>query len=112
MNELWYTFYCFFFLQASMDEKFACQATIENHTRAYKLQCAKFDEEVNTAKAQAQLAYELEVAKIQQKIRTEQIKIDVIVRKKQIEIEEEEVKRKEKELQGTVKLPAEAEAYK
>jgi len=98
--------------KASMDEKFACQATIENHTRAYKLQCAKFDEEVNTAKAQAQLAYELEVAKIQQKIRTEQIKIDVIVRKKQIEIEEEEVKRKEKELQGTVKLPAEAEAYK
>ena len=85
----------FLFLQASMDEKFACQATIENHTRAYKLQCAKFDEEVNTAKAQAQLAYELEVAKIQQKIRTEQIKIDVIVRKKQIEIEEEEVKRKD-----------------
>jgi len=98
--------------KASMDERFSCQATIENHTRAYKLQCAKFDEEVNTAKAQAQLAYELEVAKIQQKIRTEQIKIDVIVRKKQIEIEEEEVKRKEKELQGTVKLPAEAEAYK
>merc|ERR1719422_2898058 len=54
--------------KASMDERFSCQATIENHTRAYKLQCAKFDEEVNTAKAQAQLAYELEVAKIQQKI--------------------------------------------
>merc|ERR1719277_1420850 len=51
--------------KASMDERFSCQATIENHTRAYKLQCAKFDEEVNTAKAQAQLAYELEVAKIQ-----------------------------------------------
>merc|ERR1711879_829116 len=56
--------------KAAMDEKFATQATVENHTRAYKLQCAKFDEEVNTAKAQAQLAYELEVAKIQQKIRT------------------------------------------
>jgi len=98
--------------KAAMDEKFATQATIENHTRAYKLQCAKFDEEVNTAKAQAQLAYELEVAKIQQKIRTEQVKIDVVVRKKQIEIEEEEIKRKEKELKGTVKLPAEAEAYK
>ena len=95
-----------------MDEKFATQAQIENDTRAYKLQCAKFDEEVNTAKAQAQLAYELEVAKVQQKIRTEQIKIDVVVRKKQIEIEEEEMKRKEKELIGTVRLPAEAEAFK
>merc|ERR1711971_588316 len=93
----------------AMDERFATQAQIENDTRAYKLQCAKFDEEVNTAKAQAQLAYELEVAKVQQKIRTEQIKIDVVVRKKQIEIEEEEMKRKEKELIGTVRLPAEAE---
>ena len=99
-------------LQKAMDEKFATQAAIENDTRAYKLQCAKFDEEVNTAKAQAQLAYELEVAKVQQKIRTEQIKIDVVVRKKQIEIEEEEMKRKEKELIGTVRLPAEAEAFK
>lgn len=96
----------------AMDEKFATQAAIENDTRAYKLQCAKFDEEVNTAKAQAQLAYELEVAKVQQKIRTEQIKIDVVVRRKQIEIEEEEMKRKEKELIGTVRLPAEAEAFK
>ena len=100
------------YLQKAMDEKFATQAQIENDTRAYKLQCAKFDEEVNTAKAQAQLAYELEVAKVQQKIRTEQIKIDVVVRKKQIEIEEEEMKRKEKELIGTVRLPAEAEAFK
>merc|ERR1712212_187485 len=98
--------------KAAMDEKFRTQATIEDNTRAFKLQCAKFDEEVNTAKAQAQLAYELEVAKIQQKIRTEQVKIDVVVRKKQIEIEEEEVKRKEKELKGTVHLPAEAEAFK
>ena len=57
-------------------------------------------------------AQELEVAKVQQKIRTEQIKIDVVVRKKQIEIEEEEMKRKEKELIGTVRLPAEAEAFK
>merc|ERR1712001_398255 len=80
--------------KAAMDEKFATQAAIENNTRAFKLQCAKFDEEVNTAKAQAQLAYELEVAKVQQKIRTEQVKIDVVVRKKQIEIEEEEIKRK------------------
>ena len=33
-------------------------------------------------------------------------------RRKQIEIEEQEIKRKEKELISTVRLPAEAEAYK
>ena len=36
----------------------------------------------------------------------------MVERKKQIEIEEQEIKRKEKELTATVKLPSEAEAYK
>merc|ERR1719193_2912718 len=41
-----------------------------------------------------------------------EIKIQVVERRKQIEIEEQEIKRKEKELIATVKLPAEAEGYK
>merc|ERR1712072_494368 len=80
--------------------------------RAFKLQKANFDKEVNTAKAEAQLAYELQAAKIQQRIRNEEIQIQVVERRKQIEIEEQEIKRKEKELTATVKLPSEAEAYK
>ncbi len=63
-------------------------------------------------KAEAQLAYELQASKIQQKIRNEEIQIQVVERRKQIEIEEQEINRKEKELTSTVKLPAEAEAYK
>merc|ERR1719305_1162662 len=85
---------------------------IEDNSRAFKLQKANFDKEVNTAKAEAQLAYELQAAKIQQKIRNEEIQIQVVERRKQIEIEEQEIRRKEKELMSTVKLPAEAEAYK
>merc|ERR1711963_1266829 len=68
--------------------------------------------EVNTARAEAQLAYELQAAKIQQRIRQEEIQIQVVERRKQIEIEEQEIKRKEKGLIATVKLPAEAEGYK
>merc|ERR1712110_137784 len=64
---------------------------------------------INTAKAEAQLAYELQAAKIQQRIRNEEIRIQVVERRKQIEIEEQEIKRKEKELTATVKLPSEAE---
>lgn len=63
-------------------------------------------------KAQAQLAYELQAAKIRQKIRNEEIQIEVVERKKQIEIEAQEVLRKERELNATVRLPAEAESYK
>jgi len=40
------------------------------------------------------------------------MQINVIQRKKQIEIEEQEILRKEKELVSTVRLPAEAESYK
>lgn len=63
-------------------------------------------------KAEAQLAYELQAAKIKQKIRNEEIQIEVVERRKQIEVEEQEVRRKEHELRSTVRLPAEAEYYK
>lgn len=63
-------------------------------------------------KAEAQLAYELQAAKIRQKIRNEEIQIEVVERRKQIEIEEQEVQRKERELNSTVRLPAEAESYR
>ena len=134
---------------------------IEDNSRAFKLQKANFDSEVNTAvwntwfwkwilneslqKAEAQLAYELQAAKIQQRIKQEELQIQVrcegivcfslwrgfwiiefgwkenfnvgfffqvVERRKQIEIEEQEIKRKEKELMATVKLPAEAESFK
>lgn len=66
----------------------------------------------NLQKAEAQLAYELQAAKIRQKIRNEEIQIEVVERRKQIEIEEQEVQRKERELNATVRLPAEAESYR
>merc|ERR1719184_727876 len=98
--------------KAAMDIKYSTDTKIEDNSRAFKLQKANFDTEVNTAKAEAQLAYELQAAKIQQKIRTEEMEVEVVERRKQIEIEEQEIKRKEKELVAKVKLPAEAEAFK
>merc|ERR1712061_490142 len=98
--------------KAAMDVKYNTDTKIEDNSRAFKLQKANFDKEVNTAKAEAQLAYELQAAKIQQRIRNEEIQIQVVERRKQIEIEEQEIRRKEKELTATVKLPAEAEAFK
>ena len=54
----------------------------------------------------------IKAAKEKQKIRAEEIQIDVVERKKQIEVEEKEVARKDKELVATVKRPAEAESYR
>lgn len=67
---------------------------------------------MNTQKAESQLAYELQAAKIRQKIRNEEIQIDIVERRKQIEIESQEVERKDRELKATVKLPADAENYR
>ena len=54
----------------------------------------------------------MQAAKEKQKICKEQIEIDVVQRRKQIDVEECEILRKDKELEATVRRPTEAEAYK
>uniref|UniRef100_A0AAX7SRT1 Flotillin n=1 Tax=Astatotilapia calliptera TaxID=8154 RepID=A0AAX7SRT1_ASTCA len=93
-----------------MDVKFKADTKMADSKRELELQKASFNQEVN--KAEAQLAYELQAAKEQQKIRLEEIEIQVVQRKKEITIEEKEIDRTDKELIATVKRPAEAEAYK
>ncbi|NWW09832.1 FLOT2 protein, partial [Oreocharis arfaki] len=95
-----------------LDVKFMADTKIADSKRAFELQKAAFTEEVNIKTAEAQLAYELQSAREQQKIRQEEIEIEVVERKKQIEVEQKEVVRMEKELVATVKQPAEAEAYR
>uniref|UniRef100_A0A1I8FK26 PHB domain-containing protein n=1 Tax=Macrostomum lignano TaxID=282301 RepID=A0A1I8FK26_9PLAT len=68
--------------------------------------------DVNKAKAESELAYSLQGAKERQKIRAEEIEIEVREKRKLIEIEEKEIVRNEKELDGSIRRPAEAEAFK
>nr|AID21726.1 flotillin-2 [Dugesia japonica]APU52172.1 flotillin-2 [Dugesia japonica] len=98
--------------KARMDVRYEADTEIANATRGFQLQKASFDAEVFKVRAEAELAFELQAAKEKQKIRSEEIQIEVVERKKLIEIEEKEILRNEKELDGTVKKPAEAEAFK
>lgn len=98
--------------KSAMDIKYATDSKIENNSRLFKLQKATFDAEISTARAESELAYELQAAKLRQKIRAEEILISVVERRKQVEVEAEEIQRREKELTSTVKLPAEAECYR
>ncbi|KAI0231141.1 Flotillin-2 [Lamellibrachia satsuma] len=98
--------------QARLDAKYNADTSIADSSRAYQMKKASFDIEVNARKAEAELAYELQCAKEKQKIRSEEIEIEVVERRKQIEVQEKEILRKEKELMATVKRPAEAEAFK
>lgn len=95
-----------------LDVKYLSDTKMADSKRAFEMQKAAFSQEVNTKKAESQLAYELQAAKEQQKIRQEEMEIEVVQRKKQIDIEEREILRMDRELIATVKRPAEAEAHK
>ncbi|ODM87281.1 Flotillin-2 [Orchesella cincta] len=84
--------------KSAMDVKYSTDTKVEDCFRVYKLQQAAFDREINTAKAEAALAYELSAAKVSQKLKQEEKMGDVIERKKMVEIEEQEVQRKERDL--------------
>merc|ERR1719427_1261336 len=94
------------------DKKFQAETSIADSERHYDMQKAGFDQEVNAKKAEAELAYTLQAAKEKQAIRTQQIEIEAIERRKLIEVEDREIERRDKELQSTVKSPAEAESFK
>ena len=95
-----------------MEAQLSNKTGIEMAKRDFDLKKATYDVEVNTAKAEAEKAYELQAAAIQQKIKEQETQIQVVERQQQIEIQEQEILRKERELDSRIKKPAEAEKYR
>jgi len=94
------------------DARYKADTSIADSSREYQMQKAAYDQEVNTKNAEAELTYGLQAAKEKQRIRNEEIEIEVIERRKLIQVEDKEIERRDRELQATVKSPAEAESYK
>ena len=95
-----------------MEAKLANETEIARAKRDFDLKKATYDVEVNTARAEAEKAYELQAASIQQKIKEQETQIRVVERQQEIEIAEQEILRKEKALDSKIKKPAEAEKYR
>lgn len=95
-----------------MASKFLNDTEIAKAQRDFELKKAAYDVEVQTKKAEAEMAYELQVAKTRQRIKEEQMQISVVERKQGIAVQEQEMQRREKELIATVRRPAEAEKFK
>jgi len=95
-----------------MAAKYAADEAIANSARQYSLEKAGYDQQVQTSKAESDLAYELQTAIVKQRIRWETLEIENVQRQKEIEVQTHEIKRVEKELQSTIVKPAEAESYK
>ncbi|XP_067940026.1 flotillin-2a-like [Watersipora subatra] len=94
------------------NEKYKADSHVADAKREFQTKSAAFDMEVNAAKAEAELAYALQTAKTKQEVTLEEVNIDIVERRKLVDVEDKEILRKEKELVGTIRKPAEAEGYR
>ncbi|XP_017465204.1 PREDICTED: flotillin-1 isoform X1 [Rhagoletis zephyria] len=95
-----------------MASRFLNDTEIAKAQRDFELKKAAYDVEVQTKKAEAEMAYELQAAKTKQRIKEEQMQVKVIERTQEIAVQEQEIQRREKELEATVRRPAEAEKFR
>lgn len=58
------------------------------------------------------MAFELQAAKTKQRIMEEQMQVKVVERSQEIAVQEQEMLRRERELDATVRRPADAEKYR
>jgi flotillin len=80
--------------------------------RDYQLKQADYNNEVARKQTEANLSGTLQEKITGQKIRAEEVQIEVIEKQKSIEVQEQEALRKAKELEATVRKPAEAEQFR
>ncbi|KAI0220311.1 Flotillin-1, partial [Lamellibrachia satsuma] len=98
--------------QQRMESRYTNDIEIAKCQRDFELKKAVYDQEVNTKKAESDMAYSLQAAKTKQRIKEEQMQIRVIERGQEIQVQEQEIIRRERELDATIRKPAEAEKFK
>ena len=89
--------------------RFEADTRIAESERNFRVEQAGYEVQTNTRRAEAELAFQLQEAKTRQDIRQEELEVEVIERRKMIEIETEEITRRERELDASIRRPAEAE---
>lgn len=98
--------------QEGESAKFEAETKIAEAQKNYSVQKAAYDAQVNQKKAEAELAYPLQQNITNQRVKEEEVEIEVVEKRKQIEVQQQEVLRRERELEATVRKPAEAEQYR
>ncbi len=98
--------------QAGQEAKFLADTKIAEAQRDYQSNVAQYQAAVNQKKAEADLAYDLQKFKTGQLVKAEEVQVNIIEKQKQIELQEQEIKRRQRELEATVQKPADAERYR
>ncbi|MFD1067399.1 flotillin family protein [Oceanobacillus locisalsi] len=76
-----------------------------------QLKTSDYRREQDTAKARADQAYDFETARSKQEVTEQEMQIQIIERQKQIELEEKEILRRERQYDSEVKKKADADRY-
>src|SRR2546422_744817 len=98
--------------QAGQEAKFAADTKIAEAQRDYQTNVAQYQAAVNQKKAEADLAYDLQKYKTGQLVKAEEVQVSIVEKQKQIELQQQEILRKQRELEADVQKPADAERYK
>jgi flotillin len=92
--------------------KYLAETKIAESAKNYDVQKAAYDQQVNRQRVIADLETDLQQRISQQQIKAEEVQIEVVEKQKQIDVQAQEAVRKERELEATVRKPAEAEQYR
>jgi flotillin len=98
--------------QAGQEAKFIADTKIAEAQRDYQSNVAQYQAAVNQKKAEADLAYDLQKYKTGQLVKAEEVQVNIVEKQKQIELQQQEILRKQRELEANVQKPADAERYK
>src|SRR5260221_4648525 len=98
--------------QAGQEAKFQADSKIAEAQRDYQSNVASYQATVNQKKAEADLAYDLQKFKTGQLVKAEEVQVQIVEKQKQIELQQQEILRRQRELEATVQKPADAERYR
>ena len=98
--------------QAGQEAKFQADSKIAEAQRDYQSNVAQYQAVVNQKKAESDLAYDLQKFKTGQLVKAEEVQVSIIEKQKQIELQQQEILRRQRELEATVQKPADAERYR
>ncbi|MFO1475563.1 MAG: SPFH domain-containing protein [Verrucomicrobiota bacterium] len=98
--------------QAGQEAQFVADTKIAEAQRDYQTNVAQYQAAVNQKKAEADLAYDLQKFKTGQLVKAEEVQVNIVEKQKQIELQQQEILRKQRELEAVVQKPADAERYR
>ena len=98
--------------QAGQEAKFQADTKVAEAQRDYQSNVAQYQATVNVQKAQADLAYDLQRFKTGQLVKAEEVQVSIVEKQKNIELQQQEILRKQRELEATIQKPADAERYR